>query len=495
MAKMEYDDVLAHFGVLGMKWGVRKREESSGRSGSSSGKGPNREQRRTARRAQKSNALKSKAANEQRTLDSLNKQGYNSPYMLKKYGPAIAINTPAARMKIQLLNLGRPKEALLAAEKHNVQHSRDHFLDDAKLAAAGKWTSKSKMLLGAGIVLAILASAAGAIILGKKFNADKIARAAERAAQLKRNSDSLKKVHEDIAAKALAEKIRLNGIKAGESVTKDDWWQKMVNTELDRVSGVSKDAFEGMDETPVSVPPGRVFHRMSKDSEEILRDRLYASVEGDDSDRYKATMPMFWQKQREQLAGLGFDMSEYGDDADAFDEDGALKPPPGGGFQVAIKAVNEIRSPGAKTRVKEYIKLLDTPLSQKKELTDYLQQVNDMRQFTGKKPLDLAQATVRDLMDDGNSATLDNEAFALKTYRNFALGLAADSPINSAYFDGIKKLGFNALIDDNDAGKLSDAPFIIFDSDKDLKRIGATPITAEEVRKAQEKIKELLNRG
>lgn len=429
---MEFDDVLAHYGVLGMKWGVRKQN-----SDSPQGDGPNRKERRAEKRKVKSAALRRKADEQQRIADSLRSKGPKSPYMIQKYGAAMGIDTRAADIRIGLLNGGHTKKQLVNAEIKSAEESKRHFLSDAQAIAAGKLTSKTKMLIGAGIVIAAITAAIAALtVVGVKADA--------------------------------AEKLRLDKITAGQKVTSEDWWKKLINTEKSRVSGIAKDAFDKMPETPITVPPGNVFHRISTDEETEVRERIYAAVKDEDVDRYKASLPRFWK--------------QWGLDAES-------------GYDVSLKNKVELKSPGEKVRIQKFIDLLDQKPS--KDVYEEEQVRVEVQQLLGNpRAKTKVINSIRDTLKiKPGDEKLSNEELGLKYYRDFALGLAQDNSTNKAYFDSIKQAGYNALIDDNDAGKLSDSPFVIFDANKNMERIGAKVLTKEDIEEAKKRIVELANRG
>lgn len=432
MAKMEFDDVLAHYGVLGMKWGVRKRNSDSPEDN-----GPNRKERRALKRKTKSAALRRQADEQQRIIDSLQSKGPKSPFMLQKYGAAMGIDTRAADIRIGLLNGGHTKKQLVRAEIKSAEESKRHFLSDAQAVAAGKLTSKTKMLIGAGIVIAAITAAVAALaVVGVKAEA--------------------------------AEKLRLDKITAGQKVTSEDWWKKLINTEKSRVSGIAKDAFDKMPETPITVPPGNVFHRISTDEEKEVRERIYAAVKDEDVDRYKASLPRFWK--------------QWGLDAES-------------GYDVSLKNNVELKSPGEKVRIQKFIDLLGQKPS---EDTFNEEKMNvEMQRWMGKPNAETRVLnTIRDtIKSKPGDQKLSNEEFGLKYYRDFALGLAQENSTNKAYFNSIKEAGYNALIDDNDAGKLSDSPFMIFDANKNMERMGAKVLSKEDIEEAKKRIVELANRG
>lgn len=62
------------------------------------------------------------------------------------------------------------------------------------------------------------------------------------------------------------------------------------------------------------------------------------------------------------------------------------------------------------------------------------------------------------------------------------------------YIAAVKQLGYNAIIDDNDAGRLSDSPIIVFDPVKNVVREGATALSSVDIENAAKSLTELLNR-
>lgn len=410
------DDFLAHVGIRGMKWGVRKKKDS----GSTSKATPtSKNEDRDARRKARSDKILVQANSVQRQIDDLKEKGTNSYFLRQKYGDAMGVDTRAADMKIVLM-FGHSKKALLAAELKGLEASKAHFLADADAAANGRLTSKNKMLIGYAVGTAVVAGVIGGAIVSSHM-ADK----------------------------------KLDAIKSGDKLDFDQYWRKLQKTEMSRVSGISKDAFDKMDDTPISVPAGHIFKRVSTDKEEVLRERIFAAYKDEDVTRYQAALPKFWSSW-----GIG----------------GADK----GGYVVSIKAKEAITSPSQKARVKAYMELLDENVTGK--------------DFFKKEQTQTGKAWLEDLGISVPSKSKTTEEVALSTYRDFSLRLAQDSALGTAYYDKIKKAGFNAIIDDNDSGKLSDAPMMIFNTSKSMERLGATVLTPANIQAAKDRLTELANR-
>jgi len=453
----EVDDYLEHYGVPGMRWGKRKRVDDPKSNGSASP----RNEKREARRQAKSDKILSKADGVQKQIDDLKKNGTNSKFMRDKYGAPMATDSRSADMTVQF-RYGHSKKELLAAEIKGLEASKAHFVADAKLASEGKLTSKEKMLIGAGVATAVVAGGiAYAVISDKNTKAANLKASRIRYEEKLQDAGYMKSVATRDAAKKAArqkwlddekaEQERFNSIAPGSKITYDDYWKKIESTEISRISGISKDAFDKMDDTPISVPAGHIFKRVSTDKEEVLRERIFAAFKDEDVERYKAVLPKFWGAW-----GIGNEAK--------------------GGYIVSIKAKEAITSPSQKERVKAFIELMG----------------EDVKAKNGKGE-DVSYKG-REFMANSWDAHKSNEEVALQSYRNFSLGLVNKTPLSDAYFDKLKSKGFNAIVDDNDSGKLSDAPMLIFDTGKSMERIGATVLTEESIREARRKLIEVTSR-
>lgn len=74
-----------------------------------------------------------------------------------------------------------------------------------------------------------------------------------------------------------------------------------------------------------------------------------------------------------------------------------------------------------------------------------------------------ALETLREVLGGSAGRVVDREE-ALNTYREL-IGGKWDSPLASDFFSAMKKKGFSALIDEMDAGVISESPLIIFNHD------------------------------
>jgi hypothetical protein len=459
---LETEEFLAHYGIVGMKWGKRKARDDEGSKNPKSAKQPSASPKseltgREARRKAKSDKILAKADDVQKQIDDLKKNGTNSDYMRKKYGDAMGIDSRSADMSVQLRHKHSKKE-LLAAEIKGLEASKAHFKADAQLAAQGKLTQKEKMLIGAGVATVILAAGITYAVIADKNQKQRVADALREKDRLAdasfvKREMSIAKANQAKRAAALAEakleKERFESIKPGDRISMNDYWKKMETTEVSRLSGISKDAFDKMDETPITVPAGHIFKRVSTNQEEKLRDRIYVTFKDEDHTRYQAALPKFWN-----LWGIGTEAT--------------------GGYVVSVKAKEAIVSPSQKERVKTFIDLMDENVSY--ESSSGETKIVKAREWLGGKSYQT------------------NEEVALSAYRSFSMGLVNKTPISDAYFDKLKSKGFNAIIDDNDSGKLSDSPMLIFDTGQSMERIGATRLTAENIAEARDKLVELTKR-
>jgi hypothetical protein len=131
----QVDDFLAHYGVVGMKWGKRNAKDSGSRDSSS--QGPTRSERREVKREAKAKTFESRAANLNVTIKNLDREINALP--------------PNAR--------SRYKKAALNDIRNEQVANRDRALKDAKAVREGKLTStQKKVVIGASVVAALAAT-------------------------------------------------------------------------------------------------------------------------------------------------------------------------------------------------------------------------------------------------------------------------------------------------------------------------------------------------
>ncbi len=173
----------------------------------------------------------------------------------------------------------------------------------------------------------------------------------------------------------------------------------------------------------------------------ILEGRLYVSHIKFDSEMYKATIPGV-QK-----------FGKYG----AKDYHSV--------YQVSMEAKRGLTMPSPKTRVDTFINLLDT------------QNGRDWLTDNGYK---------------GEIDELNKKEVGLKYYDRFNKYAGNQSvKFNDVYFNDIRKQGYNALTDDNDAGIWSKKPVILLSPKRDARITEVRQLSADEINSAQKDVLKL----
>lgn len=454
-------DYIYHHGILGQKWGKRngppyplgasdhsasekkagwrkslKKGESNSNSPTSS-KRETRREKKLKRNAEMSKEYADKAVEQRRQLEDLSANGLKSETMRKKYGKCLDMNDAAF-----YLYFGKTKKIALqdAINERNLKIKT--YEKASKDKAAGKLTDSQKMLIGCTAV----AVAFGTAYVGYRF--------------VKRKGLKLDSLFE-------------KRVKAGKKISYDLFMEKWDKQQTRLFNAISQDAFNHLSTDDVQIDAGSILRRVSKSNGSIIRGvNQYVSFTDEDVERYKAILPTKFWKQ------WGYNQTE--------------------GFVASYQAVNDIVSPSAKKRVQSFIDLLgedivDPDSGAVKSGREY---VLDMIE---KRALIISFGN-----DDGNtrstiirkSNSISNEELGRRAYQVFAsLELKKDkNPLTAAYIDKLKRMGYNAIVDDNDAGRLSDMPLIIFDAAQNLSWIGADELTVQGIADAGNNLVELLNR-
>lgn len=178
------------------------------------------------------------------------------------------------------------------------------------------------------------------------------------------------------------------------------------------VAEISESQYKSLSSEPIKL--GKDFKRIGDSSGKLRGDVVYVSNNAADHNRYTAVL------------GPGGKRTDKK-------------------WDVTVKTSMEAISPSKKERIDAYIKTLDQEIPSKNGKT---------------------VATGRDWLfgkDNPAVSALSNRELGLKTYQRFAQSQVDKStPAHGAYFDTLKKRGYNAVIDDADAGVISSTPVILF---------------------------------
>ena len=228
---------------------------------------------------------------------------------------------------------------------------------------------------------------------------------------------------------------QVSRMKAGKKISETDFMKRYNKSCYRSIYGNGEKDFKGLlDDQDIIVPKGTRFKRMSANPETTLRKNIYATFTEEDANRYKAILPRHF--------------SWISDDEC---------------YEIEMEAMGDIKSPSLKTRVEVFKDLM---------------------------------ANNEDFKEHYRNGKFANDAHKIghQFYEEFAYRHAGKTKIGNIYFDKLKEMGYNAWIDDNDRGKLSDTPIVLFNDDGFIQRIAATKLGKEDIEEAANNLKELLNR-
>jgi hypothetical protein len=237
------DEWLAHYGVMGMKWGKHKKQEDP--KGSSRSKAP--EEVTLSKR-------------EQAVLSAIGANSHTEANMAKMLSPEEQAMRKAHRKKVVIgVGIG---------------------VGVAAVGVAAFMITKKQIQLSEINGLAENRQKAERIIAGRKLRVEQMARA-------KSASIQNQKLYEMEQAKQAAF--------AASPIGK--FMASHENTNVERASnGLSKEYIDKLSHERMDFPAGSIFKRMSTQKEtEIRPGGFYASFKDEDVERYKAVLPIYWK--------------------------------------------------------------------------------------------------------------------------------------------------------------------------------------------------------
>ena len=204
-----------------------------------------------------------------------------------------------------------------------------------------------------------------------------------------------------------------------------------------------------------SFSKGLELTRITKaNTNQIRAGALYVSKQKEDSDFYKAVIPATGLKKLPFLPG---NFVQGGQKAYQ-------------SYEQTLKTTQKLKLPSDKERVDAFMEILSKPSiavpGRNAPVTGraYLEAHGYARQFKGKT---------------------DQEATFSAYYQFLRTQGDAKSPVNQAYFDHLRSKGYNAVLDENDAGRYTREPLILLNPDKSVKSTSIRRLTADEINAAQ----------
>lgn len=345
-------------------------------------------------------------------------------------------DTPVGRRskpaKIEVKDVQKKNEELLSKNKHAAVvrlqvPSKKELGPDERAARNAKI---KKVAIGVGIGLTV---ATAAVLYAKnKKTVDKTVR--ETLAKIgNKPVSSLPKVkkngYSELMGISEAEFKIYNAsgfsVKSKNDAVLTNWIASWASHDIHRYDAISKEAYDSLDDNDLTLKVGQMFHRIIPNASETLRDGAYVSFDENDINRYRAFLPAMWKTNGVETEKV---------------------------YSMSMEALSDIRSPSAKSRVKIL-----------RDLIDEDEVVAEQLRYMGK-------------ILSGSS-----HDFALSQYNTVVTELAnRDSIVSKKYLDKVKSLGYNALVDDNDAGRLAKTPMMLLDVANTIKVKATSELTRDD---------------
>lgn len=134
MSQITYDEYLAHYGVKGMKWGVRRSDKEIAKAKA------DKAEKKAARQEERAVKHDQLAAKSEETIKDLKANGINSEYAKQNHGIGLRLSPKSRQRKV------------IAKDIEDVEKIRDTAISDAERVRSGKMSSgEKKLAIGAAV--------------------------------------------------------------------------------------------------------------------------------------------------------------------------------------------------------------------------------------------------------------------------------------------------------------------------------------------------------
>lgn len=222
-----------------------------------------------------------------------------------------------------------------------------------------------------------------------------------------------------------------------------------------RMRKMTPEKYANLSEEGRTFAKGLELTRVTKmNSTTIRAGSLYVAKDKEDADFYKAVIPATGLKKTPFLPGNFVQGGQKSYES----------------YQVTMKTTQKLKLPSDKERVDAFMEILSKPVidvpGKNAPITGraYLEAHGYSRQFHNKT---------------------DQEATFSAYYQFLRTQGNQSSPINQAYFSNLQKKGYNAVLDENDAGRYSKDPLIVLNGDKSVVATSIRRLSADEINAAQ----------